>query len=259
MNWIDPILINIGPISIHWYGVMYALTFIIAYFLIHKSRITKSLELDSNQKDNFIITVILGIILGGRIGYILFYNLEYYLENPLKMLFVWEGGLSFHGGLLGVMIALFYFSKKHQIKFLKLSDIVTLIAPIGIFFGRLGNFINGELYGRTAETFCLYFPTDPENCRYPSQLFEGLSEGLLLFIILYLINKKSPRHGIISAVFLILYGVFRVIAENFRQPDPQIGFIARSLTLGQILSSLMIISGIILYIFIRKGYNKKIT
>ncbi len=251
--WINPVLLQIGPLEIHWYGLMYALSFITGFLLLQYSSLGRTLSLNSKQKDNFLIYVILGIILGGRIGYILFYNLFFYLENPLNMLYVWEGGMSFHGGVLGVLTALLIFTKRHKINFWLLADFTTIVAPIGIFFGRIGNFINGELYGRVAENFCLYFPTDPNNCRYPSQLVEAALEGVILFLLLLLIRSRQPKPGIISASFLVLYGILRTIAEIFREPDPQIGFYLGFITQGQILSMLMIIVGLVLIpIFLKK-------
>lgn len=251
MNWINPVIFQIGPIGVHWYGVMYVITFILAYLFFHYSWLGKKVDLTTTQKDSFLIYVILGIILGGRLGYILFYNLPYYLENPLKMFHVWEGGLSFHGGVIGILTATIIFREIHKTKFFKLTDIITTVAPLGLFFVRIGNFINGELYGRIADKFCLYFPTDPNNCRYPSQLFQALLEGLLLFIIMLLINRKNTKPGIPSSLFLILYGVFRVLAEHFREPDPQLGFIIGKFTMGQLLSIVMIICGIILFLILK--------
>jgi phosphatidylglycerol:prolipoprotein diacylglycerol transferase len=160
--------------------------------------------------------------------------------------------MSFHGGLLGVLIALLWAAKKFKFKFLAFSDLIVAIAPLGLFFGRIGNFINGELYGRIADSFCLHFPTDPNNCRYPSQLIQAGLEGLLLFIIMQVVLKKSRTTGVPSAVFLVLYGIFRIMAEFFRQPDPQIGFLPGGITEGQLLSIFMIIAGIVLFVILKK-------
>jgi phosphatidylglycerol:prolipoprotein diacylglycerol transferase len=275
MNWINPILLQIGPIgpigpiSIHWYGVMYVLTFLLAYLFLKKSRLGRKLPLTDVQKDNLLICIILGIILGGRLGYVLFYNLPYYLENPVKLIALWEGGLSFHGGLIGTIFAIGLYCKYHRqshhqekLHFLPIGDIAALIAPLGILFGRIGNFINAELYGRISPdgNFCLNFPTDPANCRYPSQLFEALGEGLLLFIILYTLsyhpkiagNGDQSRPGRLGAIFLILYGLIRTLIENFREPDAQIGYLLGGLSLGQILSLLTSLTGVILLIFLAR-------
>ena len=242
----SPIALQLGPISIHWYGIMYAISFIAAYFLLHKTSIGSNLNLPPEKKDSLLITIILSVLIGGRLGYILFYNLPFYIENPLKSFAVWEGGMSFHGGLLAVIISLIYFSKKNKLPFLKLTDTAVLIAPLGIFLGRIGNFINSELYGRiTNSPLCLNFKTDPENCRYPSQLFEAFFEGLLLFAVLNIFFKNS-KPGIISSYFLILYGFFRFQIEFLREPDTQIGLYLNSISQGQLLSLLMILSGLLL-------------
>lgn len=245
---IDPVLIQIGPLAVHWYGFMYGIGLLITYCWVHYSDLGKELKLNSEQKDNLVIYSMLALVIGGRLGYILFYDLAYYIANPLKIFAVWEGGMSFHGGLIGIILMLFYLSKKYKIAFLKISDLICSIAPLGLFFGRIGNFINGELYGRIAENFCLYFPTDPDNCRYPSQLFEALFEGLAIFFILFIIRKFTKKDGIISGSFLLLYGIFRSVIEFFREPDTQIGYILGIFTQGQLLSSLMIVCGIIILI-----------
>jgi len=215
--WFNPIMFEIGPIKAHWYGFMYALAFIAGYLWLSYSGISKRVKLTPKQKDNFSIGVIAGVLLGGRLGYILFYNLIYYLENPLSIFAVWEGGMSMHGGVVGVTTFLIWFSWKHKIRLLKLGDIVTGIVPIGVMLVRIGNFINAELYGRIANQYCLHFPTDPQNCRYPSQLLQAALEGLILFIILYFIGKKTKKTGLVSSFFLIFYGGFRIIAEFFRR------------------------------------------
>lgn len=252
MPTINPILLQIGPLTIHWYGLMYVLTFAIAWWALQQSK----LPLNPTQKDNLLITLILGIIIGGRLGYIFFYNLPYYLESPLKTLAIWEGGLSFHGGAIGIALATYIYIKLHSktnptppLRFFHLSDFIVTIAPIGIFLGRIGNFINSELYGRISPNnqFCLNFPTDPINCRYPSQLFEALGEGLVIGLILFLARrhkKFAPHPGRLTGLFLILYGLIRTLLENFRAPDPQIGYLLGGLTLGQVLSLLTVIIGV---------------
>ncbi len=249
MPTINPILLQIGPLTIHWYGLMYVLTFAISWWALQRSK----LPLNPTQKDNLLITLILGIIIGGRLGYILFYNLSYYLQSPLKTVAIWEGGLSFHGGAIGIAIAAWIYLKTHKnrspLTFFHLSDFIVTIAPIGIFLGRIGNFINSELYGRISPNnqFCLNFPTDPTNCRYPSQLFEALGEGLIIGLILFLAHrhKKFSTHpGRLTGLFLILYGLIRTLLENFRAPDPQIGYLLGGLTLGQILSLMTVIIGV---------------
>lgn len=255
--WIDPVIFYLGPFAVRWYGLMYSLAFVIGYLWFHYSRLGKKLPLTSPQKDTLIFSIILGVLLGGRLGYILFYNLNFYLQNPLKIFAVWEGGMSFHGGVLGVLLALWWFHKKHKVPFLQLSDVITTVAPIGLFFGRIGNFINGELYGRIASNFCLYFPTDPKNCRYPTQLLESLFEGLVLFLILYVVGRKTEKPGIVSSFFLIFYGIFRFVIEFLREPDVQLGYLWWGFTQGQLLSVFMIIAGGILLFYLRERNQQK--
>lgn len=273
LTWINPVAIQIGPLSIHWYGLMYLTAFIIGYIFLQYSKAGKKLHLTSNQKDNLLISGILGVILGGRLGYILFYNLPFYLENPAKMIALWEGGLSFHGGVIGTAIALatyLYVTNKkatHKTTFLQITDIIVLVAPLGLMLGRIGNFINAELYGRISPsgTFCINFPTDPTNCRYPSQLFQSAIEGLLLFIILYTITRKTKiqKHpGLLSALFLILYGILRFFLEYYREPDPQLGYLLggqgflQGLSMGQILSILTALAGAGMWIYLTKKKAK---
>ncbi len=261
--YFNPILAQIGPVQIHWYGIMYAVAFVVAYLYLHYSKHGKSLPLGEDHKDLFLAFVIGAVLVGGRLGYVLFYNLPYYLQNPLKIFAVWEGGMSFHGGLLAVAAVTIWFSKKHKIKLFELSDVECAVAPLGLFFGRLGNFINGELYGRIAPAgsqLCLYFPNDPQNCRYPSQLFEALFEGLLLFLVLWLVRKKYPKKpGMVSCAFLFFYGIFRFFIEFFREPDPQIGFFPGGFTEGQLLCFAMILISIFMGFMIgkQKSSSKK--
>lgn len=249
----DPILFSIGPFQAHWYGLMYSIAFVACYLYLHHSKAGKALGLDSRTKDGFAIATILGILLGARLGYALFYNLNFYLEDPIKIFAVWEGGMASHGALLGSVIAAAIYTKVKKIKILPLSDLVLSIAPLGIILIRIGNFINAELYGRVAENFCIYFPTDPENCRYPSQLFQAFLEGFILLVIMQIIARKKPKPGITTAAFLIIYGIFRIIGELFREPDPQIGFLFSGITQGQLLSSIMVTVGIILYFRFNKA------
>lgn len=273
LNWLNPIAIQLGPIAIHWYGLMYLFTFIFAFLFLKYSRAGKALPLEENQKDNLLISAILGIIVGGRLGYILFYNLPFYLQNPAKMLALWEGGLSFHGGLIGTIIAIWLYlhfhnkkrraAKQDIIRLLQIGDVAVLIAPIGILLGRIGNFINAELYGRISENnqFCVNFPSDPVYCRYPSQLFEAAGEGILLFAILYTLSRvtkilKSP--GQLSATFLLLYGLIRTFLEYYREPDAQIGYLLggpgffQGLSLGQLLSLITALLGAFLLVHLTK-------
>ena len=284
VTWFNPILVQLGPVAVHWYGVMYAVAFLLGYFYFRYSSHGKSMPLSNDQKDLFLAYVICGILLGGRIGYILFYNFAYYLSAPLKIFAVWEGGMSFHGGVIGVGVAMWLFARRHRAfapssraRFLVLSDLVCAIAPLGLFFGRIGNFINGELYGRVAaasgqqwlERVCMYFPADPLNCRYPSQLFQAGLEGMTLFVILWVVRrfaystKSAGGHGksdgVVTCAFLFFYGVFRIIAELFRQPDAQIGFLPFGVTEGQVLSAAMILAGVVLFVCLRRGKWKRFS
>lgn len=239
-------MFEIGPIKAHWYGFMYALAFIFGYLYLHYSKAGKRLNLAPQKKDSLAIWTIVGVLLGGRIGYILFYNFQYYITQPLKIFSVWEGGMSFHGGVIGVTLTLLIFAHINKINLWKLSDLITTIVPVGVMLVRIGNFINGELYGKIAERYCLHFPSDPQNCRYPSQLIQALLEGLILFLILHYLNGKIKKPGILSAIFLVLYGIFRIFAELFREPDAQLGYLFNLLTMGQLLSGIMIIAGSII-------------
>ena len=274
MPWINPIFFQLGPISVHWYGLMYVLTFIFAYLFLKYSALGQRLPLNAVQKDNLLITVIIGIILGGRLGYVLFYNLSFYLQNPAKIMAVWEGGLSFHGGLLGALTAILIYIIAHnryqphqRLHFLPLADIAALIAPIGIMLGRIGNFINGELFGRISPdgNLCFNFPADPSNCRYPSQLFESLGEGLIIFTILFYLSKKtrlSSHPGRLGSIFLILYGLIRSLLEFTREPDSQLGYLLggpgffQGVTMGQLLSLMMTVSGVIIFIWLKSNSPK---
>lgn len=253
---ISPIAISLGPIHIRWYGLMYILTFMIAYFFIPRLIAERKLETKKDFTIDLLFAILLGVILGGRLGYILFYHLSFYLQNPLEIIKIWSGGLSFHGGLIGVALALIYICKKEHLNFYKLTDTIIPVAPIGIFLVRIGNFINSELYGRiTDSSVCMRFPTDPQNCRYPSQLIEALLEGLLLFIVIFFLRKKIKTPGILSWIFILGYAAARFSAEFFREPDVQIGYFFGTLTLGQIFSVLMVLASIISLSIIRYSNN----
>lgn len=248
----NPNLIEIGPIAIRYYSLAYILGILVAMFFISAQN-KKHQFMSAKAEENWLVFAVLSIILGGRLGYVLFYNLDYFLYHPLEIFAIWQGGMSFHGGLLGSIFGLWLFTKIYKIEFLKIADIIAIIAPIGIFLGRMANFINLELYGRpTNSDFGFIFPSDPLLVpRYPSQLFEGLSEGLLVFIILFSLakfTKIQEKKGFLSGLFLILYGFFRILTENFREPDQWLGefdFIFFNLTMGQILSWPLIIFGLI--------------
>ena len=257
----DPIFIDLGFFQIRWYSIAYIFGIILGWFYaikiiknyINKHNITL---IKPEYFDELIVYLILGIILGGRLGYVIFYNFEYYSQNIFEIFELWKGGMSFHGGLLGVILATFVFSKKTNNNFFKFSDIISCVAPIGIFLGRLANFINGELYGKISTVpWAVIFPNVDSMPRHPSQLYEAILEGLVLFLIInYLALKKGLiyKTGFISAFFLIAYSVLRIFSEIFREPDMQLGLLFNNFSMGTLLSLLTIIIGL----FIAKSIKK---
>ena len=248
-NNFDPVAFQIFSLEIRWYSLAYIMGILLGWLYCKKKIINDKALLD--LFDDFITYLIIGIIFGGRLGYVLFYNLGYYLKNPIEIFFLWNGGMSFHGGLIGVVLATLLFSKKNKIKPFVFLDIVSLAAPIGIFFGRVANFINSELYGRPTELpWSVKFITIDNINRHPSQLYEAFFEGIILFMILSHFTKVGylRKPGLISSMFLIFYSFFRFIIEFFRNPDPQIGYIALNLTLGQLISIIFLILGGILFL-----------
>tara|TARA_B100000795_G_scaffold230503_1_gene187955 strand:+ start:297 stop:1070 length:774 start_codon:yes stop_codon:yes gene_type:complete len=248
-NNFDPVAFQIFSLEIRWYSLAYIAGILLGW-LYCKKKLIKSQNI-LNIFDDYITYLIIGIIVGGRIGYTLFYNLEYYLERPIEILMVWNGGMSFHGALIGVIVASNLFANKHKINQFIFLDLVALSAPIGIFFGRVANFINSELYGRATDVpWSVQFLLIDNVKRHPSQLYEAFLEGLILFIILSYFFKKNylKKPGQISALFLIFYSIFRFLVEFFRLPDPQIGYLILSLTLGQWISALFLIIGTLLYL-----------
>ena len=256
INNFDPVAIEIFSIEIRWYSLAYILGILIGWYLSKKIFIKND---EINRKfDDYIGYIIIGIILGGRLGYVLFYNLNYYSNNILDVFKIWEGGMSFHGGLIGVIIASILFTKKNNDDVFKYLDIVALVAPIGILFGRIANFINSELYGHESSVpWAVQFIKIDNLYRHPSQLYEAFLEGFVLFLILLIFWKKKylEKTGIISALFLIIYSIFRFIVEFFRVPDEQIGYFVFNLTMGQIISLIFFIFG--LFLFLIKNENKK--
>ncbi len=242
---IDPVLISIGPLQIRWYGLMYIMGFLFSYLLVQfQLARQKPPLLSKEQLLDLYFYLILGLILGARLGYCLFYNLKVYLQHPLEILAVWHGGMSFHGGLLGVLAASWLYCRKNKISLLNLGDLLLVTAPIGLGLGRLANFINGELYGRiTTVPWGMVFPQGGPLPRHPSQLYEALLEGGVLFSILWVKKNHKAFPGEIIAYFLILYGLFRTFIEFFREPDVQVGYFFGLVTMGQILSILIILFG----------------
>ncbi|MFM9843855.1 MAG: prolipoprotein diacylglyceryl transferase [Dongiaceae bacterium] len=246
----NPIAFSIGPFDIRWYALAYIVSLLIGwrYCLWHAKRTPRLVSRD--QLDDFFIWAILGVVLGGRIGFILFYKPLFYLQHPLEVFRVWEGGMSFHGGLVGVILAMVAFAHRRKLLFFALADIVATATPIGLFFGRLANFQNGELYGRTTDVpWAMKFPGDPENFRHPSQLYEAALEGLILFAILFLLSCSDAvrrRVGTLSGVFLVGYSLSRIIVELVREPDSQLANLPQDtfLSMGQWLSVPMLIYGL---------------
>ena len=242
---IDPVFFRLGPLQFRWYGLMYLLGLLAAYFLIKHRAAARNIPLGTAQMSDLIVYAAFGVFLGGRLGYTLFYNTEYYLQNPLKILAIWEGGMSFHGGLLGVCIALSLFCYKKGFAAYTIADLAALAAPIGLGLGRLGNFINGELYGRPTDVaWCMVFPKGGSACRHPSQLYEAALEGMVLFGILWFLGRKATPPGTVFWGFFVGYGIFRSFAELFREPDAHLGFVLGPMTMGQLLSFPMILLGL---------------
>ncbi|MCP3178007.1 prolipoprotein diacylglyceryl transferase [Desulfuromonas sp. KJ2020] len=254
---IDPIIFQIGPLAVRWYGMMYLLGFIISYFIIgHLSR-RRSLGIDHDGVSDLLFYAALGVILGGRLGYTLFYKFSYYLSHPLEILAIWEGGMSFHGGLLGVVVSVMLFCKRRQLSVLLTGDILVTAAAVGLGLGRVGNFINGELWGRVTDVpWGMVFPQAGPLPRHPSQLYEAFLEGLVLFVVLWLLHRKNPRPGIPFFSFFLLYGLFRFVVEFFRQPDQHLGFLWAGATMGQLLSLPMVLVGVMGLLAIHQG-NKR--
>jgi phosphatidylglycerol:prolipoprotein diacylglycerol transferase len=251
----DPVMFSLGPISIKWYGVMYVLAFVlfVIFGRIHSKR-RPDMGYDAQKLEDLAFYGMLGVILGGRLGYILFYKPAHYLANPIEIFYIWQGGMSFHGGFLGVLVAMLLFSRRTNRTFFDVTDFIAPMVPLGYAAGRLGNFINGELPGRVTDAskwpWAMWFPQIDQNpmARHPSQIYHFLLDGLLLFLILWIYAKKPRPVGAVSAVFLIGYGVFRFIVEFAREPDDFLGLLALNLSMGQWLSLPMIVAGIVLFI-----------
>ena len=250
---LNPVLINFGFFEIRWYSLAYISGILIGWWLAKKIIIfrirNKADFFDIKLFDDLISYIIISIILGGRIGYVIFYNLSYYLNNPIDILKIWEGGMSFHGAMVGVIIGTYFFSQKIKINTFFFLDIIACVAPIGIFFGRVANFINGELYGKPSDyLWSVIFPKIDMMPRHPSQLYEAILEGAILFFILIsVILRKNTKIGMCSSLFMILYGVFRIFAEQFREPDVHIGYLFNLFSMGTILSFTMILAGLFIF------------
>jgi phosphatidylglycerol:prolipoprotein diacylglycerol transferase len=258
---LNPVLINFGFFEVRWYSLAYIFGILIGWWIAKKLinfkiQNKKKVKFDSNIFDDLVTYIIISMIVGGRLGYVIFYNLSYYLTNPFDVLKIWQGGMSFHGALIGIMLGTYLFSNKLKVNTFFFLDIIASVAPIGIFFGRIANFINGELYGKPTSLFwSVVFPEIDKLPRHPSQIYEAALEGVVLFFILIsLIYKKSIKTGTVSALFMILYGFFRMISEQFREPDAQVGYLFGLFSMGSILSFFMILVG--LHILKKAKYNE---
>ena len=246
----DPVALQLGPLSIHWYGIMYLLGFSAVYFLaVYRSKQSNTKPVwNEDQIGDLIFYGALGAVLGGRLGYILFYKLGDYLQHPLGIFKVWEGGMAFHGGLLGVIFAFWLYAKRHNRGLFEVADFIAPMVPIGLFFGRLGNFINQELWGKVTDVpWAVVFTNGGPYPRHPSMLYEAILEGVVLFIVLWLYSAKERKPGAVSGLFLCGYAVFRFLVEFVREPDAHLGYVVMNwVTMGQLLSIPMFILGLIL-------------
>ena len=243
---IDPVAISIGPLMMRWYAIAYIAGLLIGWYYARRLTRRPPGLVTERAVDDFLLWATLGVILGGRFGYVLFYKPGYYLQNPLEVLFIWQGGMSFHGGLLGVAVAIALFARSIKVPVFALSDIVAAAAPIGLFFGRIANFINAELYGRPSDLpWAVLFPGETLP-RHPSQLYEAALEGLLLFLVLFVLTRRGAleRHGLLTGVFLIGYALARAAVELVREPDAHLGHLIAGATMGQLLSLPMLLFGI---------------
>ena len=259
---LEPIIIDFGFLALRWYSLAYITGILIGWWygkkIIASINLKKENQFQLKDFDDFISYIIISIIIGGRIGYIIFYNFNYYLSNPLEIIKIWEGGMSFHGALIGIIIGTYIYSVKRNLENFFLLDVIACVSPIGIFFGRIANFINSELVGKISLVkWSVVFPTIDMMPRHPSQLYEAFLEGVVLFIILNLIIfKKDYKIGTCSYLFLIFYGIFRIFSEFFREPDPQLGYLFGTLSMGMILSIVMILFGILICVFLKKNEIK---
>lgn len=258
---IDPIMVSIGPVEIHWYAMAYLLGFVLGIWRCKILAARFMTGATAQDYDDFLAWAVIGTILGGRLGYVVFYNGAYYLQHPMEAMQIWQGGMSFHGGMLGVIAATYFFCRLRKLSFLSFTDVLSCVAPIGLFLGRIANFINGELFGRNTDvSWGIIFPYGGDLPRHPSQIYEAILEGLLLFIILFALSRYKSlgrRTGFFSGVFLTLYSLFRFGVEFFREPDPQLGFLFADTTMGQLLSVPMFIVGI--YLLYRSTIRRRIA
>ena len=247
---IDPVAIQIGPLAIRWYALAYIAGLSLGWWLAQRLVRRPGWQLRPEALDDLLVWVAVGVVVGGRLGYVLFYNLPYYLSHPIEIVFVWRGGMSFHGGLIGVILAAWLYARRRGVSFLEITDVLAAVAPLGLFFGRLANFINGELWGRPTDVpWAIIFPHVGPEPRHPSQLYHAALEGLVLFIVLQILawRPRDPADaGRLAGLFLLGYGLARSVVELFREPDPQIGYLWGIWTMGQLLSLPLIAVGLAL-------------
>lgn len=250
---INAVIFEIGPLALRWYGVMYLIGFLAAFWLANR-RLSRT-DWSKEQLSDLLFYGFMGVVLGGRIGYVLFYNFSVFLDNPLYLFRIWEGGMSFHGGCLGVIVATYCYSKRRGWSFLRVGDFIAPLVPIGLGAGRVGNFINGELWGRTTDVpWAFVFPGAGPMPRHPSQLYEFALEGVLLFVILWLYSAKPRPVGSVGGLFLLCYGAFRFFVEYFREPDAHLDLNSLGLSQGQMLCIPMILAGVALIAYaVKKG------
>lgn len=252
-SWIDPVIFSLGPLQVRWYGAMYVLGFLVGGALLKHLAKKKFWPLPVEAIDKYITLLIVGMFLGARIFYVFVYNWDYYSTNFADIFSVWKGGLSFHGAVVGMCLATWWFAKKNQLHFFQIADCMAVAGTPGLFFGRMGNFINGELYGRVTDSWAgVVFPSGGPFPRHASQLYEGILEGIVLFVILFAVHKRERFYGVCSSVFLAGYGVFRFIVEFFREPDAQLGYYLGYFTMGQILCVLMLPAAYLMLVYAKK-------
>ena len=241
---IDPVFLHLGPVQLRWYGLMYMISFIIGYFLLRRYARYRKLNLSDDDLYDLLFYLILGVMIGGRLGYVLLYDLHSYLQQPLTIFAIWQGGMSFHGGFVGVVLAALYICRKKGWDFWEIADLVCAVVPVGLGLGRIGNFINGELFGRPSNVaWAMVFPDGGPMPRHPSQLYEALLEGLVLFFVLRWLYRKNWYRGTVFWGLIAFYGLFRFVVEFFREPDAQIGYDLGPFTRGQLLSFPMLVVG----------------